>query len=148
MSEEEGLRLQVFMARAGVGSRRHCEELIKAGRVSINGRTVERMGVRVGLDDVVRLDGRSLRLHEPGWCGARHACPGLARKGVEALEMLPGCGGDPVAANQHAIRLHLDLLQLGLCRLDLCSAWAYSDSSSFSASLATRKESTAAGTPQ
>ena len=61
MNERDGLRLQVFMARAGVGSRRHCEELITAGRVSINGTTVKQLGVRVGSDDIVRLDGRKLR---------------------------------------------------------------------------------------
>ncbi|MDY5372034.1 MAG: S4 domain-containing protein, partial [Eggerthellaceae bacterium] len=32
------MRLQKFLARAGVASRRHCGELIASGRVSVNGR--------------------------------------------------------------------------------------------------------------
>jgi len=40
-------RLQKILARAGLGSRRKCEELIKAGRVAVNGRTITNMGVKV-----------------------------------------------------------------------------------------------------
>ena len=41
------VRLQKVLAAAGVGSRRHCEELIVAGRVQIDGRPVRQLGVRV-----------------------------------------------------------------------------------------------------
>jgi pseudouridine synthase len=34
-------RLQKFLAEAGLGSRRHCEELIRSGRVLVDGRTAE-----------------------------------------------------------------------------------------------------------
>jgi 23S rRNA pseudouridine2605 synthase len=34
-------RLQKFLAEAGLGSRRHCEELIRAGRVAVDGTTAE-----------------------------------------------------------------------------------------------------------
>ena len=40
-------RLQKVLAHAGVGSRRHCEELITAGRVSVDGQTVRELGTRV-----------------------------------------------------------------------------------------------------
>lgn len=40
-------RLQKVMAAAGVGSRRHCEELIKAGRVEVDGRVVRELGTKV-----------------------------------------------------------------------------------------------------
>ena len=54
----EGIRLQKVMAAAGVGSRRACEELIAAGRVSIDGETVTEQGVRVDPEQVVvRVDG-------------------------------------------------------------------------------------------
>ncbi len=54
----EGIRLQKVMAAAGVGSRRACEELIAAGRVSIDGETVREQGVRVDPEQVVvRVDG-------------------------------------------------------------------------------------------
>lgn len=56
-------RLQKLIARAGVASRRKAEELIEAGRVTINGR-VARLGDRAGPSDDVRLDGRPLA--EPG----------------------------------------------------------------------------------
>lgn len=51
-------RLQKVMAAAGVGSRRHCEELIAAGRVSLNGEVVRRQGVRVDPQEAdIRVDG-------------------------------------------------------------------------------------------
>jgi 23S rRNA pseudouridine2605 synthase len=53
-----GIRLQKVMAAAGVGSRRACEELIAAGRVSVDGDTVTEQGRRVDPEtSVVRVDG-------------------------------------------------------------------------------------------
>ncbi|MGH9301645.1 MAG: pseudouridine synthase [Acidimicrobiales bacterium] len=53
----EGERLQKVLARVGIASRRVCEEMIGAGRVTVNG-SVARLGRRVDLDrDVVELDG-------------------------------------------------------------------------------------------
>jgi 23S rRNA pseudouridine2605 synthase len=57
-----GIRLQKVMASAGVGSRRHCEELILAGRVTIDGRTVKKLGTRVEpTEHEVRVDGELLK---------------------------------------------------------------------------------------
>lgn len=53
------MRLQKFMADAGVASRRKCEEYIAAGRVKVNGITAE-IGCRVEPGDRVELDGRLL----------------------------------------------------------------------------------------
>lgn len=53
----EGVRLQKVLAAAGVGSRRACEELISAGRVSVDGELVTELGRRVDPDSaVVRVD--------------------------------------------------------------------------------------------
>lgn len=54
------------MAHCGVGSRRKCEELIKQGRVFINGKQVTEMGVQVNVEnDEVRLDhNKVLKLEE------------------------------------------------------------------------------------
>ena len=40
----EPQRLQKILAAAGIGSRRHCEELIVAGRVRVDGQTVTQLG--------------------------------------------------------------------------------------------------------
>ncbi len=57
-----GIRLQKFLAAAGVGSRRHCEELIVAGRVRVDGAVVAQLGARVDPErQKVELDGRPVR---------------------------------------------------------------------------------------
>jgi 23S rRNA pseudouridine2605 synthase len=56
-----GVRLQKVLAAAGVGSRRHCEELIGAGRVEVDGQTVRRFGARVDPENqVIRVDGKRI----------------------------------------------------------------------------------------
>jgi 23S rRNA pseudouridine2605 synthase len=54
------VRLQKAMASAGVGSRRHCEELITSGRVDVDGKTVTALGTKVLPDQQVRVDGVAL----------------------------------------------------------------------------------------
>ncbi len=55
-------RLQKFLARAGVGSRRGCEALILEGRVTVNGVRVDTLGTRVdGVRDAVKVDGKRVR---------------------------------------------------------------------------------------
>jgi 23S rRNA pseudouridine2605 synthase len=54
---DDGERLQKVLARAGLGSRRVCEELIADGRVTVNGRVVD-LGARVDAEtDTVEVDG-------------------------------------------------------------------------------------------
>jgi 23S rRNA pseudouridine2605 synthase len=56
-----GARLQKVLAAAGVGSRRHCEELIGEGRVEVDGEVVRRYGARVDPEhQVIRVDGRRI----------------------------------------------------------------------------------------
>jgi pseudouridine synthase len=67
-------RLQKFLAHTGVASRRAAEEMILAGRVTVNGRLVRELGVKVDPEgDAVKVDGRRVRpeplvtvmLHKP-----------------------------------------------------------------------------------
>ncbi|MFJ4095234.1 pseudouridine synthase [Kitasatospora sp. NPDC089913] len=56
--EPEGERLQKVLARAGIGSRRACEELIDQGRVEVNGKRVTEQGKRVDpQNDEIKVDG-------------------------------------------------------------------------------------------
>ena len=55
--EPEGERVQKVLARAGLGSRRACDELVAAGRVEVNG-VVAELGTRVDPDfDTIAVDG-------------------------------------------------------------------------------------------
>jgi len=58
------MRLQKYMAMCGVAARRKCEEIIAAGRVSVNGQTVTEMGTQVEESDVVLVDGARIFLEE------------------------------------------------------------------------------------
>jgi 23S rRNA pseudouridine2605 synthase len=53
------MRLNAYLARAGVASRRKADELIKAGRVTVNGEPGQ-LNTFVSSSDRVRLDGREL----------------------------------------------------------------------------------------
>ncbi|RMH20907.1 MAG: rRNA pseudouridine synthase [Gemmatimonadetes bacterium] len=62
------MRLQKFLSRAGVASRREAEGLIAAGRVAVNGRVVTEPGTRVAPEvDRVQVDGRAVGLPAPRW---------------------------------------------------------------------------------
>jgi len=50
-------RLQKVLARTGLGSRRHVEELIRAGRVQVDGRIAE-LGQKVGGEERILVDGK------------------------------------------------------------------------------------------
>ncbi|MFD3923100.1 pseudouridine synthase [Streptomyces sp. NPDC058595] len=57
-AEQEGERLQKVLARAGMGSRRACEELIEQSRVEVNGEIVVEQGMRVDPQhDEIKVDG-------------------------------------------------------------------------------------------
>jgi len=70
------VRLNLFLARAGQGSRREADQWIQQGRVRVNGRAPEGMGAPVTPGtDLVTLDGRSLHLPASERYAAYHKPP-------------------------------------------------------------------------
>src|SRR5258707_718649 len=67
------MRLNRFLAAAGIGSRRHCDELIAAGRVTINGKACTDFSAQPGERDHVKVNGKlvpvapplTIMLHKP-----------------------------------------------------------------------------------
>ena len=59
------MRLNRFLAAAGFGSRRACEALILAGKVSINGHFIRELATSVEADDDVRVSGKQARAALP-----------------------------------------------------------------------------------
>jgi 23S rRNA pseudouridine2605 synthase len=63
--ERQGERLQKVLARAGVGSRRVCEDMIDAGRISVNGKLVRVLGWRVDPQrDQIAVDGQRIEVRD------------------------------------------------------------------------------------
>lgn len=58
---QEQPRINRYLAVCGLGSRRSVEDLVRAGRVSVNGVVVERLDLRIGPDDRVSVDGKVIR---------------------------------------------------------------------------------------
>ncbi len=53
-------RLQKILANANVASRRKSEEMILEGRVSVNDEIVKTLGVKVGKNDIIKVDGKTI----------------------------------------------------------------------------------------
>jgi 23S rRNA pseudouridine2605 synthase len=76
--DHEGERLQKVLARAGVGSRRVCEDMIDQGRISVNGATVTVQGMRVDpRTDKIAVDGSRLELRDDRVTYAINKPPGV-----------------------------------------------------------------------
>lgn len=54
-------RLQKYLATCGVASRRKCEELIKEGKIKVNGRVVTELGTKVSNKDKVEFNGKAIK---------------------------------------------------------------------------------------
>ena len=58
-------RLQKVLASAGIGSRRHCEEYIRDGRVTVDGKTVTELGIKVDAQaQKVCVDGERIKFQK------------------------------------------------------------------------------------
>lgn len=64
MSGPAKMNLVVYLARAGVGSRRSCDELIRQGGVTVNGEVVTFPRQKVGPEDVVAVNGEEVAVRE------------------------------------------------------------------------------------
>jgi len=88
--------LQVYLAHAGIASRRAAEGIIAEGRVSVNGVVVSEQGSRVSSGDVVLLDGKPVRTESRLVYFALNKPPGYICSSSDpqgrplAIELLPG----------------------------------------------------------
>lgn len=58
-------RLQKYMAKCGVASRRKCEEIIKSGNVKVNDNVITELGVKVNPEkDIVKVNDKIIKLEE------------------------------------------------------------------------------------
>ena len=76
--DREGERLQKVLARAGVGSRRVSEDMIEAGRISVNGAVVQVQGMRVDpTRDKIAVDGVRVEIRDDRVTYAMNKPPGV-----------------------------------------------------------------------
>ncbi|MBK3519130.1 pseudouridine synthase [Carboxylicivirga marina] len=61
---KDKMRLNKYIANAGVCSRRDADKLIEKGEITVNGKVVKELGVSVGLSDDVRYQGKRLNPEE------------------------------------------------------------------------------------
>jgi 23S rRNA pseudouridine2605 synthase len=77
-ADREGERLQKVLARAGVGSRRVSEDMIEAGRISVNGAVVQVQGMRVDpTRDKIAVDGVRVEIRDDRVTYAMNKPPGV-----------------------------------------------------------------------
>ena len=91
-------RLVKFLSAAGVASRRAAGDLVKAGRIAVNGRTIREPGFRLLPADTVTLDGRPVEpagrfhyimLNKPRGYVCTNADPHAPRKAVDLIRLDP-----------------------------------------------------------
>lgn len=104
------MRLQKFLARAGAASRRGSEDLMTAGRVSVNGQVVTELGAKVDpAVDVVEVDGTVVSLE--------NECAYLAlNKPAGVITTMDDPQGRPTVADLVTLKNHPGLFPVG--RLD------------------------------
>lgn len=110
---EGAMRLQHYMARCGVASRRASELIIAAGRVSVNGQLITSPGTKVAAGDSVCVDGKEIRPEEQ----LRYV---LLNKPAGYVCSLADEKGRPVAADLLKERYSERLYNVG--RLDMFSS--------------------------
>ena len=65
MENKEAIRLQKYMAEAGIASRRKAEQLILEGKVKVNGKIVDELGIKIVPNkDIVEYNGKKVVLEK------------------------------------------------------------------------------------
>jgi 23S rRNA pseudouridine2605 synthase len=113
VGEGTKLRLHVFLARAGIASRRKCEEFILEGKVRVNGRIVTELGTKVGADDEVRFKNKKIET-------AKQLVYIALNKPTRYLSTTSDPEGRPIALSLIRLSLNLRLYPVG--RLDYLSS--------------------------
>ena len=72
-----GNRIAKVLARAGIASRRGAEDIITAGRISVNGRRIDSPALNVTDSDLITVDGKPLNAPEPERMWLYHKPAGL-----------------------------------------------------------------------
>ncbi len=60
MQVKEKIRLQKYLAKAGIGSRRFCENLIKSKKIKVNNE-IASIGAKIGPSDIVQYNGKAIK---------------------------------------------------------------------------------------
>src|SRR5260370_36872008 len=87
-------RLQKIMAASGIASRRKAEEIIAAGRVTLNGKVVVEQGTKADPEiDAICVDGKPLKRRERGPGFFVYKARGGVRGGGDTCAWATGRGG-------------------------------------------------------
>lgn len=74
----ELIRINKYLAQCGVGSRRECDKKIAVGHISVNGKVITELGIKIDPDnDEVCFDGESVKLVNKKYYIAYHKRPGI-----------------------------------------------------------------------
>lgn len=61
MSENKKIRLNKFIANSGLCSRRDADSYIKSGTVTVNGENIIKLGTKVEVTDIIKINGKRLK---------------------------------------------------------------------------------------
>jgi 23S rRNA pseudouridine2605 synthase len=92
------IRLQRFLAQSGLGSRRHCEQYIEEGRVSVDGKQVTQLGTTVTPQtQEIRVDGERIKTERKQYYMLNKPCGYLCTHNdpqgrARAIDLLPQNG--------------------------------------------------------
>ncbi|PKL26679.1 MAG: rRNA pseudouridine synthase [Spirochaetae bacterium HGW-Spirochaetae-3] len=131
MSEDEpsgapGVRIQALIARAGIASRRAAEDMIRSGRVSLNGRVVTELGVRATPEDSLTVDGKQVVAEAKIHRLVLNKPPGY-------LCAMSDDFGRPLAASLFKPQIQERVYNIGRLDLDSCGLIMFTNDGAFAA---------------